>query len=71
VLLYETIGAYMTPVQFGGRPLKPWESMKITGNVVPLMGARLTLTRDGEVLLLAGRTRTWLLRAKLNDLLGI
>ncbi|HUW57823.1 MAG TPA: hypothetical protein VMZ92_14375 [Planctomycetota bacterium] len=71
VLLYETIGAYMTPVQFGGRPLKPWEAMKITGNVVPLMGARLTLTRDGEVLLLAGRTRTWLLRAKLNDLLGI
>lgn len=72
VLLYERIGAYMTPVQFGGRTLKPWEAMKITGNVVPLMGARLTIIRNGgEVLLLAGGTRTWLLRAKLKDVMGI
>ncbi|HUW58292.1 MAG TPA: hypothetical protein VMZ92_16765 [Planctomycetota bacterium] len=72
VLMYETTaGAYVVPARLEGPPHKPWEGMKITNHVIPLGGARLTLTDDGRVLLLAGADTSWLLSTTLRDLLGI
>ena len=72
VLMYETTGgAYVVPARLGGPAHKPWVGRKITSHTIPLHGSRLTLTADGRVLLLAGGETSWLLSARLRDLLGI
>ncbi len=71
LLIYErSDGAYILPVSPGGAPAKLSQSIKITNHVIPLRGSRLSLTKNGDVLLLAGSDATWLLRAKLKDLLA-
>ena len=50
------------------KPLQLSKPVKITSHTVPLSGSRAAVTSKGEVLLLAGRDTTWLLRARLTDL---
>ncbi|MCK4625106.1 MAG: hypothetical protein KAV00_07345 [Phycisphaerae bacterium] len=70
VLLYQDLrGAYALPFRFDGKPRRTGEGLKIAGS---LRGSRAIVTPDGEVLLLTGGyTSSWLLRAKLKDLLDI
>ena len=69
LLIYErNDGAYILPVRLGGAAAKLDKSLKITSHVIPLWGSRLRLTKDGDLLLLAGSDTTWLLRAKLKEL---
>ena len=62
-------GTYAAPVRFDVPPLRAGSGLKITNHVVPMNGSRLTLTKDGEAVFLAGKDSLWLLRAKLSDLL--
>jgi len=70
-VIYESRGAYLTPIRFDGPPVKAGRGVKIVGGPMGLHGSRATLTKKGEVLLLAGQDTSWLLRAKLKDLLAI
>jgi len=47
------------------------EPVKITHHVIPLSGARLHPAGDGEVALLAGQDTVWLLRGKIEDVVGV
>lgn len=72
LLLCELDGrGYLRPLWFPTDPIDPRGGVKITNHVVPLSGSRATVTQDGEVLLLAGSDTSWLLRAKLEELLTI
>jgi len=68
LLLY---GAYLTPVRLDGDPAKAGDGLEVTSHTNPLHGSRMTLTADGQVLLTVGGQTSWLLRAKLEDLLKI
>jgi len=69
-LLYErNDGAYITPIRFPARPVESGTGIKITNHVIPLCGSRVTITKGGEVLLTAGSDTSWLLRAKVDELL--
>jgi len=71
-LLYEqNDGAYLIRLRLGDKAQPPREGVKITNHVVPLSGSRATITPAGEVLLLAGGDTSWLLRAKLQDVLAV
>jgi len=72
LLIYErNNGAYAVPVNLGESRAELDKSVKITSHVIPLSGSRAMITKEGEVLLLAGGDTSWLLRAKLDDLLDI
>ena len=64
-------GAYLAPTQLDRRPGRVGRAVKITNHVVPLAGARVAMTPDGEAVLLAGGNTTWLLRAKLKALTAL
>lgn len=70
-LLYEqNDGAFLTPVRFDDNGARIGDTIKITNHVIPLSGSRMTVTGNGEVLLVAGESTTWLLRANQDDILA-
>jgi len=70
-LLYErNDGTFLAPVRLADNCARIGDTLKITNHVVPLSGSRMTVTPDGEVLLIAGNSATWLLRAKQDDILA-
>jgi hypothetical protein len=71
LVLFQCQGGWLLPIRPGGKPVDPDSGLRITGTVVSLYGSRPFITEDGEVLLLAGADTSWLLRAKLKDLLAL
>ena len=68
-LIYETNeGAFLRSMALKTGKLGP--AVKITNHVVPLAGSRLTVTPDGQVVILAGTDTVWVLRAPLEDVLA-
>jgi len=71
-LFYEENGsAFLAPIRFTDNDARIGDPIKITNHVIPLSGSRITVTRDGEVLLLAGSQTTWLLRANQEALFAL
>ena len=62
-------GAYVLAVDPKGDPVPAGHGIKVTCHLAPLGGARIYREGD-EVLLLVGTQTTWLLRAKLKNLLA-
>ncbi len=71
LLLYsDSRGAYLAAVDLAAGTIDSEKAIMITNHVIPLCGARATVTNDGEVLLPAGGDTSWMLRATMAELLN-
>jgi hypothetical protein len=71
VVLFQCQGSWLLPIRAGAEPVDPDSGLRFAGIIVSLYGSRPYITKDGEVLLLAGSDTSWLLRARLKDLLAL
>jgi len=71
LLLYSCLkGSFILPVDLSGKPAQAATGLKITNYEVPLGGSRISMDGDGRVFIIAGENTTWLLQAKIEEMLN-